>query len=137
MTIELIRYFIIGVGTTAVSYISYWGLCQTVCEPVKALELQVANVVSWVCAISFAFWGNRCFVFANKSKHAMQSFLLFALSRVFTLLIDMALMFVMVSICGFPNMMMKILVSIVVTVLNYFLTKHTVGGKNKPKSAEE
>ena len=50
---EIINYLIFGVLTTIVSLAVYYGLTLTVLNPDKAVELQIANVVSWIAAVTF------------------------------------------------------------------------------------
>ena len=56
---EIINYLIIGVLTTIVSLISYYALTYTILDASKALELQVANVISWIVSVTFAYFTNR------------------------------------------------------------------------------
>lgn len=55
---EVIRYVIVGVATTAVSFGVYW-----LCNEVFHLHYAVSNAVSWVAAVTFAFFANRKIVF--------------------------------------------------------------------------
>ena len=50
----------------------------------------------------------------------------FVASRVSTLVMDMALMFVMVTLCGLNDKIAKLAVQVVVTVANYVLSKFFV-----------
>ena len=78
-TKEVLLYLVFGVLTTAVSWIVRFGILW----PGKALlaitdELSVeytvlftvASVISWVCAVLFAFFTNRAFVFKDADKKA-------------------------------------------------------------------
>ena len=93
---EIINYLIFGVLTTIVSLLVYYGLTLTILNPEKALELQIANVISWIAAVTFAYFTNRKWVFENKDKANLKEASKFYLSRVSTLLIDMGLMFIFV-----------------------------------------
>ena len=94
---EIINYLIFGVLTTVVSLVTYYGLTLTILNPDKALELQIANIISWIAAVTFAYFTNRKWVFENKEKANLKEASKFYLSRVSTLLIDMGLMFVFVT----------------------------------------
>ena len=50
---EVIRYLIIGVLTTVVSLIVYYGCTLTFLNPKDALHLQIANIISWIIPIIF------------------------------------------------------------------------------------
>ena len=100
---EIINYLIFGVLTTIVSLAVYYGLTLTILNPDKALELQIANIVSWIAAVTFAYFTNRKWVFENKEKANLAEASKFYLSRVGTLLIDMGLMFVFVWFLSFHS----------------------------------
>lgn len=123
---EIIRYLIIGVLTTIISLVTYYLLTYTFLNPNKAIELQIANVISWIISVTFAYFTNRQFVFQKKDKSNFKEMLSFYLSRVSTLLIDMFLMYVFVSILKFNDKIIKVLVQIIVIVLNYIFSKFFV-----------
>ena len=132
---EIIRYLIVGGLTTLVSLGTYYALVWTILDPENAFQLQVANVVSWIAAVTFAYFTNRIFVFRSKNQEKMKEMIAFYLSRVGTLLIDMGIMFVFVTLLGFNDKIMKLVVQVVVTIGNYVLSKLFVF-KKKNEAAE-
>ena len=121
---QIIKYVIVGAFTTLVSLSSYY-LLTLVLNPKNAIYLQFANVISWVLSVTFAYFANRMIVFKsnnNKIKEASK----FYLSRVSTLLIDMFIMFLLVTIIGINDRISKIIVQFIVLVLNYILSKFLV-----------
>lgn len=120
---EIINYLIVGGLTTIVSLGVYYACVFTILNPKVALELQIANIISWVCAVLFAFIANRLFVFKSKNKRILNEFGSFIGSRVLTLVIDMFIMFIMVTLFGINDKISKLVVQIVVTVLNYIFSK--------------
>ncbi len=130
---EIINYIIIGGLTTVVSLIVYYGLTLTVLNPDNAIELQVANVLSWIFAVTFAYFTNRKFVFSVKEKINLKEAIHFYLSRVVTLLIDMFLMYLLVTVLKFNDKIVKVLVQIIVIILNYILSKFIVFKKKGDK----
>ena len=128
---EIIVYLIVGVLTTIVSLAVYYGLVLTVLDPKKAIELQIANILSWVAAVTFAYFANRIFVFRSKNKNMLKEGFKFCSSRVFTLLVDMLIMFISVTLLHFNDKIAKIIVQVVVTILNYIISKFIVFKKNK------
>ena len=128
---EIINYLIFGVLTTIVSLAVYYGLTVTILDPEKAIELQIANVISWISACTFAYFTNRKWVFENKEKANIKEASKFYLSRVSTLLIDMALMFIFVTKLGVNDKIMKLVVQVVVTILNYVFSKFIVFREKK------
>ncbi len=53
---EIISYLIVGVLSTVVSMSVYYGLVLTILDPNDAIMLQVANVISWVVSVTFAYF---------------------------------------------------------------------------------
>lgn len=131
---EIIRYLIIGVLTTAVSLITYYGLVFTILDPQNPIQLQIANIISWIVSVLFAYFTNRSYVFQVKDHHAASEFFKFVASRLFTLLVDMGIMFVFVSLLHFDDKLIKIVSQVVVIVLNYVLSKFLVFIKPSPDS---
>lgn len=123
---EIIKYVIVGVLTTIVSLVVYYGLVFTILDPKKALMLQIANVVSWIAAVTFAFITNRKFVFESKNKNWFIEAVKFYASRLLTLFVDMGLMFILVTLLKFDDKICKIIVQFVILVLNYILSKFLV-----------
>ena len=50
---EIIVYLIVGVLTTIVSFASYYLCTKTFLNPTDGLQLQIANIISWICAVTF------------------------------------------------------------------------------------
>ena len=120
---EIINYLIVGELTTVVSLVTYYACVLTFLNPKDALELQIANVISWIISVSFAYITNRNFVFKSKSKNVLKEIGSFVSARVITLLLDMFIMFLMVTLMGINDKISKIIVQIVVIILNYVFSK--------------
>ena len=123
---EIINYLIVGVLTTVVSLLVYYGSVLTFLNPENPFELQAANILSWVCAVAFAYVTNRIFVFESKSRQIVREAAAFFAARVGTLLMDMAIMFVAVTCLGMNDKIAKLIVQVVVTVANYIFSKFFV-----------
>ena len=119
---EIIRYLIVGVLTTVVSLAVYYGLTATVLKAEDPLQLQAATILSWIAAVTFAYFTNRRFVFDSHGSMAKEA-VSFFLARVGTLLMDMAFMFVTVSVLGMNDRIAKLLDQVLITVANYVLSK--------------
>ena len=120
---EIINYLIVGVLTTVVSLTVYYGLVLTVLDPQNPIQLQAANIVSWVCAVIFAYWANRKFVFESKSPEIVKEAGAFVTARIGTLVMDMVFMFVTVSLFGMNDKVAKLLDQVMVTIANYVFSK--------------
>ena len=127
---EIIRYLIIGILTTIVSLTTYYVLVYTVFNPNVPLELQITNLISWITAVTFAYFTNKKYVFKQKEKTSLKQVITFYLSRVSTLIIDMLLMYIFVSRLNFSDKIIKLFVQVIVTILNYILSKFIVFKKS-------
>lgn len=123
---EIISYLIVGGLTTVVSLGTYYLLVLTILDPKVGLELQSANVISWIVSVTFAYFTNRKYVFKTKEKISFKEGFSFYLSRVSTLLLDMLMMYVFVTVIGFNDKIIKLIVQVLVIVLNYILSKFIV-----------
>ena len=96
---EIIFYLIFGVLTTLVSLIVYYFCTLAFLNPQNAVQLQIANIISWVLSVAFAYVTNRRFVFESKNPNKLEEIIKFVSARLLTLLLDMFIMFVCVTIC--------------------------------------
>lgn len=128
---ELIRYLIVGVLTTIVSLGIYYSCVLTVLNPHIAWQLQMANIISWIAAVTFAYFTSRKFVFKSLRKDWMNEAVAFYTARIATLLMDMAIMLVFVTLFHWNDKIVKLLVQVMVTVVNYILSKMLVFREKK------
>ena len=135
---EIVNYLIAGVLTTIVSLGIYYGMTFTILDPNNPFQLQVANVISWIGAVVFAYFINRSFVFRSENKNKLKEFIAFVAGRVGTLLMDMGTMFLMVTVLHIDDRIAKLVVQVIVTVGNYVISKLLVfNSKDKSESNEE
>jgi len=128
---EIINYLIFGVLTTVVSLLTYYLLVFTILNPNNPLELQIANIVSWITCVTFAYITNRIYVFNSKNKNIIKEIIKFYSSRITTLFIDMAFMFILVTKLKLNDKIIKIIIQIIIIILNYILSKILVFKQNK------
>ena len=123
---EIINYIIVGGLTTCVSLLTYYLLTFTILNPNISIELQIATIISWIISVLFAFFTNKKYVFESKNKFNFKEIISFILSRLSTLLIEMLLMYLLVTVCKYNDKIMKIVVQIIIIILNYLLSKFLV-----------
>ena len=128
---ELIAYVIVGGLTTVVSMVLYYGSTWAFLDGSDALQVQIANVISWVGAVAFAYVTNRVFVFQSHSTAVFREIVSFVSSRVLTLLLDMGCMWLMVTAIGVDHRMAKLVSMVLVTVGNYVISKLLVFKKEE------
>jgi putative flippase GtrA len=124
---ELVAYGVVGVMTTVINMVVFW-LFNT---PL-AVHYTVANIIAWVLAVVFAFFANKIFVFENhgwSGTVVLHEATTFFLSRIASLLVDMAGMALMIDVLHCEEMLSKLVVNIVVILINYVLGKFWVFGK--------
>lgn len=123
-------YFIFGFGTTFVSWSSYALFVGLMNMPVAW-----GNILSWICAVLFAFFTNKLLVFESKSfawSVVIPEFTVFMGTRLLTGVLEMVAVPFLVQIgfsyalFGARGMWAKIAVSVFNVVLNYILSKKYV-----------
>lgn len=120
---EIVNYLIVGILTTMVSLGVYYICVLIFLNPENAIQLQVANIISWIAAVTFAYFTNRKFVFESKDPDILKEASAFVGARVATLLMDMLCMFIMVTCMGLSDKIAKLVVQLIVTVANYIFSK--------------
>lgn len=131
---EVIMYLIFGVLTTFVSWGSYAAFERLFGTFIgnEMLRVAIANVLSWIAAVLFAYITNKLWVFNSKSfKRSVvaKELTSFVGSRLATGVLEWAgvplLMWVGLnqSIFGIEGMLAKVIISVVVVILNYVLSK--------------
>ena len=132
---EIINYLIIGGLTTLVSLAVKYALLFTILDAKDALELQIAVIISWICAVAFAYVTNRIIVFKSKSKEILKEIVSFVSSRLLTLGLEMLLMWFFVTLLKLNSdtwvIVWTIVCQVLVIVLNYVFSKLFVFKKGK------
>ena len=122
---EIINYLIVGVLTTVVSIITYF-IFSLILDIENNILFILANVLSWICAVIFAYVTNKKFVFnttTSNKKEEIKVFSMFVSSRITTLLIELAFMFITVKVILINDKIAKVIAQFIVIVLNYVLSK--------------
>ena len=121
---EMLLYLFFGGLTTLISILIFGGLNIGL-----AINALVANIISWIISVAFAFVTNRIWVFTaakGKSNRLIVQMINFYMGRILTLLVEEILLFVFITKCGINSMIVKIIAQIVVIVLNYIISKKWV-----------
>ena len=123
---EVINYLIFGVLTTIVSLATKYLLLFTILDAENGIQLQIAVVVSWIVACTFAYITNRIWVFESKSKEVIKEAIKFYVSRLATLGLEMLIMFIFVTLLKLDSdlwvVVWSLVAQIVVIVVNYVLS---------------
>ena len=128
---EIINYLIFGILTTIVSLTTYYLLTLTILNPNNPIKLQIANIISWILSVSFAYITNRKYVFTPTNKTIKKEITEFYSSRIASLILDMLLMYILVTTLKLNDKIIKLLVQIIIIITNYILSKLIVFKKEK------
>lgn len=120
-TKEVITYGVFGVLTTLVNLITFY-----IMDNILNVEENISNAIAIVISILFAYFTNRKWVFnsnAITAKEKLSEFGKFILGRAFSMVVELVGFFVMFNILGIQEFISKILISIIVIILNFFISK--------------
>lgn len=134
---EYISYFIVGVCTTFVSLFSKYLLLFTIFSSDNPFQLQLSVIISWFCAVSFAYVTNRKIVFKSKDKNIFREILTFFMVRVSTLMAESLILWFFITLLGlnsnFYVVIWTLLSQVIIFIGNYILSKYVIfnekGGK--------
>lgn len=136
---EIILYIVFGMLTTVVSFISYAVCTKFINLQNEIAGIAVSNVISWICAVLFAFATNKIWVFESKSgdvKTVFSELWKFIASRLLTGVLEWFGVPLLVylglnqTVFGVEGMLSKLTVSVLVVILNYVFSKIFVFKKN-------
>lgn len=118
---DVLSYLFFGGLTTVVNYIVYLP-----CYNWLHLSASVSNVIAWVFAVAFAYLTNKPFVFKSYDwsiKTVIPELTKFVGCRVGSGVLETAIIFVTVDLLQLNGNIIKLLVSVLVVILNYFGSK--------------
>ncbi len=127
-TKEVILYGIFGVLTTIVNIGSFWVFTELL-----KINENIANVIAILLAVLFAYFTNKDLVFhseAKSKKDKSKEFVKFMSGRAVTMIIEWggcALLF----LTPMPEMVSKLIMTVIVIILNFFISKFFAFKKKK------
>lgn len=125
---EVLLYVLFGGLTTVISILSF-----TLAYEFCVINEHIANIMSWILAVTFAFITNRTWVFkgsADNNATVFKQALSFYAGRVFTLLVEEVVVFVFITWLGFSALLVKVATQAIVLILNYVISKYYVFNKS-------
>lgn len=125
---ETISYLVFGVLTTIVCLVSYEliKLLLTGGGELSNIQMNIANVGSWIIAVAFAFVTNKFFVFQSNSvsfKVLLKEITSFVGARVLSLGFEIVWMNVTVGLLHINDSAAKIGAQFGIVVMNYVFSK--------------
>ena len=130
---SVVRYVFFGGCTTLVNLISFYVLRKL------RVGLNIANVISIILAILFAYVVNSRFVFQYKCQTLadhIRPFCKFISARLMTMVIEVGGVWLLVAKLGMNDMVGKFATQFIVLILNYVFSKFFVFTTGKKNSKE-
>ncbi len=118
---EIINYLVFGGLTTLVNVVVFF-----VFNSLLGVQYLIANAISIVLSILFAFFTNKKYVFKSETLTAqawLKEFLLFCSFRLVSAGFDMLSMWILVGGLELDSNLAKLATQFIVVVLNYFFSK--------------
>lgn len=120
LTKEVILYIVFGLLTTIVNLGSFY-VFHNICQ----WNENVSNLIAIILAVLVAYVTNKDLVFHSKAetiKEKLQEFLKFMIGRAFSMIIEFLGGLVLFQ-TTIPEMISKILITVIVVILNFFISK--------------
>ena len=117
---EVILYGIFGVLTTVINLVTFYILTHL------GIEENLSNIIAIIIAVLFAYFTNRKLVFNSTAvtfKENLKEFYKFILGRAFTMILEIAGFYLLFNILGIQEFISKLIVTIIVIILNFFISK--------------
>lgn len=115
---HIIKYLFFGVLTVIVSLTSFWCFMQ-----MDIWNENICNFLSIILAIIFAYVVNRIYVFESKERNILKEFAKFIGARIISMIFEIVAFYLLVTRLSFNEMFIKIILTIIVVILNYVLSK--------------
>ena len=124
---EIISYLFFGAATTVINWIAY-----ALFVGAMGMAITPGNILSWLVAVIFAFITNKLWVFQSKSwawPLWLKEAAAFFAGRIFSGLVELFGLPLLMklgldqSIFGIEGFAAKLVVTVVVIILNYILSK--------------
>ena len=130
---DVIRSVFFGGCTTLVNLVCFFVLRK--CR----VELNIANLISIITAILFAYVVNSRYVFQDKCetfKDHIRPFCKFISARLVTMVIEVGGVWLLVEVCKMNDMAGKFITQFIVLALNYIFSKFFVFTTGKSKKSD-
>lgn len=116
---EMITYVIAGLLTTLLNFLVAFLMFN-----IMNIDENITNAVAWIAAVVFAYFINNKWVFikGNDNREGVK-FIKFVGGRVFTLVVEVGATYIFVTRLEQNFWFIKVIIAVVVTVLNFLISK--------------
>jgi putative flippase GtrA len=93
-----------------------------------------STLISWVSAVTFAFFVNKFFVFDSNERTAkviLREGSQFFAARLVSFFIELGYLVLMVDVFGFGLVLNKIIIQVVILILNFLFSKFIIFKKSR------
>lgn len=121
---EVILYLFFGGLAFIVSIATY-----VFFDVILSMNELIANVLSWIITVSFAYVTNKIWVFDAPTKtvrELLKQMISFFSGRIATLVIEELILLVFVTWLVFPSVLVKVVAQVIVIIFNYIISKFFV-----------
>ena len=119
-TKEVILYGVFGIFTTIVNLGIFYLLTY-----ILHLEENISNIIAILCAVIFAYITNKDLVFHSNAKllkEKFMQFIKFMSGRAFTMIVEWGGC-LLLFLTPIPQMISKLAMTLIVIILNFFISK--------------
>ena len=143
-TTQAVKYLFFGGTTTLVNWVTF-----SVLVAIVGINMLISNIFAWLVAVAFAFMVNKIYVFQNSSRNIkdiinqMGMFLGVRIASGLIEIMGLPLLYMIglnQTILGVDGFAAKIVISIIVVIINYLLSRTFVfreRAKETPEATEE
>lgn len=117
----VLMYLVMGGVTTVINIVVFW-----LCNSALGINYSIATVIAWIFSVLFAYISNKLYVFESKNgslKTLVREIISFVGFRLVSLVMDLLVMYVCVSLFSMNALLAKVLANVVVLVANYGFSK--------------
>lgn len=121
---RVFRYLFAGGCTTLVNFGIYTALTR-----IAGLNENIANIIAVCVSVLFAYVINKIFVFRSKTESnraLLREFVAFVGARGFTIGVDVGGLYVLHTLLGVNDLIVKAGLTILIIVLNYIISRFWV-----------
>ena len=118
---EPLLYLFFGGLVFLLSIISFWFFVYPC-----SMQPLIANIITWVICVAFAYATNRTWVFEQKaydSKGIIRDVISFTTGRLVTLALEELILWLGITVLGVNDIVVKIIAQIIVIIGNYIISK--------------
>lgn len=136
---EQLLYVLFGGLTTLISIVTKLAVFALVPDQGQPWRTTLAVTLSWIFAVTFAFFTNKAYVFKNQTKGAKEFFRVFASfygARLLTFVLEEGIFLLCCDLMHWNETVITFVSQVLIFVANYVLSKLLVFRKKEKGEAE-